>query len=66
MKWFPMPALDEQPPDVAPRQRAAADLIKQIRKLRWIGMAEEADQLQLALARIPAENRVLAEPLETD
>jgi len=50
MKWFPIPVIDERPPDVAPRQRAAADLIKRIRKLRWIGMVEEAEQLQVALA----------------
>lgn len=66
MKWFPIPVIDERPPEVLPSQRAAADLIKQIRKLRWIGMVDEAERLQLALATVPAEHRVLADPPETD
>jgi hypothetical protein len=35
--------------DVSTTQRASADLVKQIRKLRWIGM-EEARRLQIALS----------------
>jgi hypothetical protein len=35
-------------PDVSPEQRVAAKLVKRIRKLRWIGMEEEAEQLQIA------------------
>lgn len=66
MKWLPIPVLNERPPEVSSRQRAAAGLIKQIRKLRWIGMVEEAEHLQGTLARVPAESRVLTEPPDTD
>jgi hypothetical protein len=37
------------------QQPSATDLVKLIRKLRWIGMEEEARQLQAALRRFPAE-----------
>jgi hypothetical protein len=66
MQWSPISVPDELPPDVSSRQRAAKNLIKQIRKLRWIGMEEEAERLQISLAGVPAEDRVLAEPQETD
>ena len=39
--------------DVAPEQRRTTDLVKRIRKLRWIGMEQEAANLQLILARFP-------------
>jgi len=37
------------------QQPSATDLVKLIRKLRWIGMEEEARQLEAALRRFPAE-----------
>jgi hypothetical protein len=39
-----------------------------IRKLRYIGLEEEADRLELAVSTLPAEERgsVLAEPVTTD
>jgi hypothetical protein len=44
------------------------DLSKLIRKLRWIGMEEEAERLQLAVRSIPVEQRgtVSAGPFSTD
>jgi hypothetical protein len=45
--------------DVAPEQRRTADLIKHIRKLRWIGMEQEAAKLQLALACFPPAERAI-------
>jgi len=44
------------------------DHSKLIRKLRWIGMDEEAETLQLALRSIPPEQRgtVSAGPFSTD
>jgi hypothetical protein len=44
------------------------DLAKLIRKLRWIGMDEEACRLQTAVATLPADARgaVFAESLGTD
>ncbi len=56
----------QQPPDVSYQQRASADLVKRIRKLRWIGMDEEADQLQILLSSMPAQHRVAFEPPDTD
>jgi hypothetical protein len=39
-----------------------------IRKLRWIGLEEEAHRLELAVSTLPAEERgsVLAGPVTTD
>jgi len=39
-----------------------------IRKLRWIGLEEEAHRLELAISTVPSEERgsVLAGPLSTD
>ena len=44
------------------------DCSKLIRKLRWIGMDEEAETLQLALRSLPPEQRgtVSAGPFSTD
>jgi hypothetical protein len=56
----------QKPSDVSYPQSASADLVKRIRKLRWIGMDEEADQLQILLSSMPPEHRVLVEPPDTD
>jgi hypothetical protein len=56
----------QERPDVSPEQRAAAELVKRIRKLRWIGMEEEAEQLQITLSRTGFTNCVFAEPQDTD
>jgi hypothetical protein len=44
------------------------DLAKLIRKLRWIGMEEEAHHLQMAVCSLPPHERyaVLAGPFNTD
>ena len=54
--------------DISPEQRASTNLVKLIRKLRWIGMEEEAHQLQVALSRFPPEQTgiVLAGAPKTD
>jgi len=54
--------------DVTPEQRAAREVVKLIRKLRWIGMEQEAEQLQTALSGFPSDKRasVLAGPHSTD
>jgi hypothetical protein len=59
---------EEMIPDVPPEQRRVADLVKRIRKLRWLGMEQEAAKLQLVLARLsPAERAVvLTAPCDTD
>ena len=37
-------------PDVSPEQRAAVELVKRIRKLRWIGREDAADLVRIELA----------------
>jgi hypothetical protein len=53
-------------PDVSADQRASNEMIKLIRKLRWMGMEGEADQLRSALIGKPRTDSVVAEPRETD
>ncbi len=49
-------------------QQTSAELVKLIRKLRWIGLEDEARQLQTALNRFPPEERsvVSGTPIECD
>jgi hypothetical protein len=44
------------------------ELVKLIRKLRWIGLVEEAHQLEIALSKIPPDDRaaVLGNAPSTD
>jgi hypothetical protein len=46
----------------------SGEWIRLIRKLRWIGMNEEAQRLQQAVDTLPSSQRgsVLAEPFATD
>jgi len=45
----------------------ADDLVKRIRKLRWMGMEDEAERLQQELTRRCADgDTVVATPRETD
>ncbi len=57
-----------KPPDVSAEQRASNELVKLIRKLRWMGMEKEAvgAEMQLALRRVPPADGVLAGPHDTD
>jgi hypothetical protein len=50
------------------RQQPPHEWAKLIRKLRWIGMEEEAEHLQLTLRSLPPEQRgtVSAGPFSTD
>jgi hypothetical protein len=54
--------------DVTPEQKAAREVVKLIRKLRWIGLEREAQQLQAALNGFPSDKRasLLAGPHSTD
>jgi hypothetical protein len=51
-----------------PEQLTSAELVKLIRKLRWIGLEDEARQLQAVLNRFPADERAVVPgaPLECD
>jgi hypothetical protein len=42
-------------PPAPPAPPTSAELTKLIRKLRWIGLEDEARQLQVALDRFPAD-----------
>jgi hypothetical protein len=53
-------------PDVSADQRASNELIKRIRKLRWMGMEGEAERLQIKLVGAIPIDSVVAEPRETD
>jgi hypothetical protein len=58
----------QEHPDVSIEQRRSSELVKLIRKLRWMGMGDEAERMQMQLALIggqPADS-VLAAPHETD
>ena len=59
-----MPSTDGGiPAHLQPQDRA-----KLIRKLRWIGMVDEARLLERAITSLPPDDRgtVLAEPFSTD
>ena len=56
----------QEAPDVSEEQRASNELIKLIRKLRWIGMEGEAERLAVTLAESARTDSVIGEPRETD
>lgn len=53
---------------VSIEQRPSSEWAPLIRKLRWIGMEEEARRLELAVSALPPEERdsVSAGPFSTD
>jgi len=60
--------LEQEPPDGSTGEGSSNELIKLVRKLRWVGMEEEADRLLKKLKRGHAATAesVLATPRETD
>lgn len=54
--------------EVSAEQRASNALVRLIRKLRWMGMQEEAESAQrrLAQCRVPPADSVVAAPRDTD
>jgi hypothetical protein len=58
----------KEPPDVSVKQRKSNELVKMIRKLRWMGMEEEAKRIQTELthADVGPADSVVAAPRETD
>jgi hypothetical protein len=63
-----MPHNQHKPPDGLGEQRTSNELVKQIRKLRWMGLEEEAETVenQLILRRVHAADSVIAASRETD
>ncbi len=49
----------QESPDVPAEQQVSSKLIKRIRKLRWIGMDEEAQQLEHSLCSVLLADTVL-------
>jgi len=62
-----MEMLQGKPSDDAAGQRASNELVKLIRKLRWMRMEEEAKKAenQLILCNVPAADSVVARSRET-
>ena len=60
--------LQQQTPDTSLVHKASNELVRLIRKLRWLGMEEKAHGLETELARrhATAADSVLATPSETD
>lgn len=56
----------EKQPRAPTDETVANDLVKQIRKLRWIGMEGEAEFLQITLHHLRAADVVLGTAAETD
>ena len=56
------------PPDDLARRETSDELVKLIRKLRWMGMEEEAGRVQdeLSLRRVVTADSVVASPHDTD
>lgn len=53
-------------PHLPERERRAGELIWRIRKLRWIGMDDEAEHLEISLCRLGNEQVLFAEASDTD
>jgi len=55
-------------PQVSAKQGTSDELVKMIRKLRWMGMEEEAESVETKLAHseVKAADCVLAASRETD
>jgi hypothetical protein len=56
----------QQPPEASVTENAKNELVKRVRKLRWVGEEEEAEKAQRALGEQTPSDSVLAMPRETD
>jgi hypothetical protein len=63
-----MPHDRHKPPGGFGEQRTANELVKLIRKLRWMGLEREAEKVenQLILRKVQAADSVIAASRETD
>jgi hypothetical protein len=53
-------------PDVSIEERTSIELVKLVKKLRWIGMDEEAEQVQEVLREVDPAATLLGGPWDTD
>lgn len=56
----------EATPEVPPEQQISDALLKQARKLRWMGLDDEANRAQRSLQQSALAGSVLTVPRETD
>ena len=64
---MPMTLRQPKHDDTIEGESRANDLVKRIRKLRWMGLEDEAERLQQELTRRCVESdSVIATPRETD
>jgi len=56
----------EKQPSAPTDEKVSNDLVKHIRKLRWIGMDGEAEFLQITLRHLQAADVALGTAPETD
>ena len=63
-----MPHNKQKPHDGLAEPRTANELVKLIRKLRWMGLEREAEKVenQLILRKVEAADSVIAASRETD
>lgn len=57
---------DDECLDVSAEERRTRELVKRIRKLRWMGMEEEAEQLQSKLPPVLPGEVLIAGPRDID
>jgi hypothetical protein len=58
--------VEQQKRPFAPTESTADDMVKLVRKLRWMGMDDEAEQLLRELRAKEPADCVLAAPRDTD
>lgn len=56
----------QQPLDGSAEQQTSNELVKLIRKLRWMGLENEAEKVEDQLSKVPAADSVIAASRETD
>ena len=61
-----MDKVKEQRRDRSPERRLMRERVRLLRKLRWMGMEKEAEQLARDLRNASPEDCVLAVPRDTD
>jgi hypothetical protein len=66
MRQIQTPQTQQDDSDGSFSRATPGELVRQILKLRWMGMEEEARQLQERLSRAGPAGSVLANPNDTD
>jgi hypothetical protein len=56
----------QERPDVSAEERAWIERVKRIRKLRWVGMIEEAERMEVAVRGVEPAVTVSADPCDTE